>query len=868
MEQFDSKKTYRHPFVERIFLFFIVVCLISLVSTFLSDFQKINFTATNDLQTITQVEKSVDNMIELLKKNNAIFISTENTKLKSDKYNNLAQEYNQITQEINSSIKNSKDLMPLKVDFITLNNQAFELLENTRTHLEKRTSRYVSNTYDLEQFIKKYTDIKNHPALQKNRTFDLNSETVQFIIAIGVLTLSSITLIILLILSRKRIEHELSQTESELKTFKSVINNMSEGVIVSDRFGFFTYYNQSALDIIGNTVKDVYYESSLELLGFYDNQNHKLTKETTPFSKAFKKTIISDEEIFVQNEKNPEGIYISASNGFFTDLRGNAAGAVVVMKNITSKKQLEELWKKEKLVAIEASQKKSDFLATMSHEIRTPMNGIIGLTHLLNETQMSPVQKEYTDTISRSAQSLLSLINDILDHSKIEAGKVEIVKKNFDLHFLMRDILDSFRYMSHEKNLELHLEINKNIETHFIADANRIKQIVMNLVGNAIKFTTNGKITLKLELQKDYADSATIKFSVTDTGPGMSDIELERLFQRFFQTKTGIQFGGTGLGLNICKQLVDLMKGEIGVESQLGNGSTFWFILPLDKGEKNSLSVQDHPHLTIGSFENQFKGKVLVAEDNLINQKVVHQYLTKIGCEVDLVNNGQEAVEAFKTRSYDLILMDCNMPVMDGFTASRKITEMQSQDLNLPQTKIVALTAEGINTGLEKCQNAGMVDFINKPILIPEFINILKKHLTWIENTNQQLHEDTDMETFENKSLYKLKDLKAGNQLLIEVLFDDFKESTPGLLNSLKSAIETADAENIHDISHSLKSVSGTLGATVMSDICMKLELQTKLPPTEKMALFQKLDSEFKISLEKIEHDITVLKEFKPKVAS
>ncbi|MBC7754861.1 MAG: response regulator, partial [Moraxellaceae bacterium] len=634
----------------------------------------------------------------------------------------------------------------------------------------------------------------------------------------------------------------LVQKESELKTFLSVIDNMSEGVIVSDRFGFFTYYNQSALEIIGPQIKDLYYQSSLDQMGFHDLQGRKLEKIELPFHKAVNKNIVTDQEILVNNSIHPQGLYISASNGFFVDNKGDTLGAVVVMKNISHKKQLEELWKKEKEIAIEGSKKKSDFLASMSHEIRTPMNGIIGLTTLLSESQLDEQQSEFVSIIRRSAHSLLALINDILDHSKIESGKIELVKNNFDLKFLVKDVVENFKFSCAEKNNKIQVEYTESLNNYFLADDNRLRQILMNLVGNAVKFTSNGTVTVKIDILKDHDRQSQLRFSVTDTGPGMDKTELDRLFQRFFQTKTGIKFGGTGLGLSICKQLVDLMNGKIGVESQSGVGSTFWFNLDLEKGINE---LNKSKNIKLSDFANTFSGHVLVAEDNIINQKVIFQYLTKLGFTVDIVNNGAEAVDSFEKNLYDLILMDCNMPVLNGYEATKKINEIQSQIEKRRQIKIIALTAEGQITGKSKCLDAGMSDFINKPILIEEFISVLKKYCS----------------NFQKTSLHKLKELSVGDQLLIEVLLEEYSQSTPAMIASMAKSYDIKDFESLSDTAHSLKSASGALGARKVQSLCQIIE-DIKLNPdliNIKNVLLD-LENEFKISLIEIQHEIHLIK--------
>lgn len=789
-----------------------------------------------------QLDRLVDRALAVVKANDDIRtnLRTEKKNIAIEQYNKVANDYNAINQEIMDS-KFFAANPDLRKSFIEANNAASVSLATTFELLSSKTP-YRELASNSASFVARYEALKKHPSITDFSFKSFNKPTLQFLIGLMGFSILSVLSVFSLIRSNRKMSNLLIQKESELKTFLSVIDNMSEGVIVSDRFGFFTYYNQSALEIIGPNIKDLYYQSSLDQIGFHDLQGRKLEKIELPFHKAVNKNIVTDQEILVNNPIHPNGLYISASNGFFVDNKGDTLGAVVVMKNISHKKQLEELWKKEKELAIDGSKKKSDFLASMSHEIRTPMNGIIGLTTLLSESELNEQQSEFVSIIRRSANSLLALINDILDHSKIESGKIELVQNNFDVKFLVKDITENFKFSCAEKNNEIKVEYPDSLNNYFLADENRIRQILMNLVGNAVKFTSNGTITIKIDVQKDSEKNSRLRFSVNDTGPGMDKTELDRLFQRFFQTKTGIKFGGTGLGLSICKQLVDLMQGKIGVDSQPGVGSTFWFELDLVKGVNE---INSSKNIKLSDFANTFSGHILVAEDNIINQKVISQYLNKLGFTVDMANNGAEAVELFQNSPYDLVLMDCNMPVLNGYDATRKINELQSHISPKKQVKIIALTAEGQITGMSKCLEAGMSDFINKPILIEEFISVLKKYCSGFQKT----------------SLYKLKDLTVGDQMLLEVLLEEYSQSTPPMIESMLKFYDTQDYESLSDMAHSLKSASGTLGAKKVQAICQIIEDVKHKPDLINIKnVLLDLENEFKISLIEIQHEVQLIK--------
>ncbi len=828
-----------------------IICLISGLTIFAHHNNQISFHEKIKSESQILVENLVERAINILHQNDKL--KTEITKgtrhianEQIDQYNKLANEYNRLNKEIDSSSFFNNNLS-LKKQFLETNNEAFKFLDSTRTLLSDKKSSTAVSTPSV--YFERYAQLNQHPSVTEFSLFSFNRPTFLFFLSIMGLSLFSLVSIWLFYSISTKLKNTLVQKESELKTFLSVIDNMSEGVVVSDRFGFFTYYNQSALEIIGSNVKDIYYQSSLDLIGFYNMEGQKLLKNDSPFHKAVKKDIVTDQEIFVRNRIHPEGIYISASNGFFVDEKGETLGAVVVMKNISHKKQLEELWKKERQVAIEGSQKKSDFLASMSHEIRTPMNGIIGLTTLLSESKLDEQQSEFVSIIRRSAYSLLALINDILDHSKIEAGKIELIQTNFDLSFLIKDVLENFRLPSTEKNNQMHLDFPENVNKYYVADENRIRQILINLVGNASKFTSNGSITIKAELLQDRDKESLLRISVTDTGPGMDQKELDRLFQRFFQTKTGIKFGGTGLGLSICKQLVDLMKGRIGVTSEPGKGSTFWFELNLQKGSNQSNATKN---IKLSDFNNSFAGHILVAEDNIINQKVVQQYLSKLGFTADIANNGAEAFEMFQTHKYDLVLMDCNMPVLNGYEATKKINELQKHKSSHQQIKVVALTAEGQVTGLNKCLEAGMSDFINKPIMIEEFVAVIKKYFG----------------NFDKTSLHKLKELTVGNDLLLEVLFQEYSQSTPEVIKNMHTLADNNDFNSLSDVAHSLKSASGSLGAKKVQVLCQSIEnVKNGVQDTDLKSLLTELEREFHLSLKDIQNEIQNIKSLDKKAA-
>ena len=639
---------------------------------------------------------------------------------------------------------------------------------------------------------------------------------------------------------------------------------------------------------------------------------------------------------------------------------------------------------KAKVIAENANKAKSQFLANMSHEIRTPMNGVLGMAELLLDTKLSTVQRKFAGIIQDSGDSLLSIINDILDFSKIEAGKLEMESISFDLQLLIEDIAQLFASRAHAKGLELAVLIAGESTLALRGDPTRIRQILSNLIANAIKFTEKGEVVVRASTTRDKKDNVIVQISVRDTGIGISPEALPRLFQPFSQAdgSTTRKYGGTGLGLAISSELVSCMGGVLDCESVPGEGTDFFFALKLDRAPekekgRNLLdakkligsrvliiddnvtnreileqqtsswgmqpqSVENGPaglaalkscqqegrpfdllildmqmpdmdglevaeriktdpaiadvqmimltslglrgdarkvkksgisayltkpvrqldlrsslltligqgskhespelvtrHSIAENRRQQLNMHILVVEDNETNQAVVTSMLKKFGCTVEIASNGREAVEAISVTSFSLILMDCQMPVMDGYRATAEIRRLEEKQEVRNHTPIIALTANALEGDREKCIAAGMDDYLSKPFKQNEIMIILEK---WSTEGSDLFAEDETViavQTSESKEeisspidqtvIDTLKELQIeGEPDIIERIVSAYLRSSEPLISKLRAAFVGNDFEAVHDSAHSLKSSSANVGAMTLSEICKELEMNCK----------------------------------------
>jgi len=475
-----------------------------------------------------------------------------------------------------------------------------------------------------------------------------------------------------------------------------------------------------------------------------------------------------------------------------------------------------------------AKQIKQDFLAKMSHEIRTPMNAILGMTNLLASTELSQQQQAYSKTLTIASKNLLGLLDDILDLSRLESESYSLENIPIQPVDIIKKTYHSLKFKAREKNLNLIFNIDKKVPPFIIGDPLRLSQILINFVSNAIKFTSKGYIEISCSLNTVMNGRYRIRYQVKDTGVGIKKEKQKLIFQNFQQEddSTTRQFGGSGLGLSIAKEIVELYGGKIGVESKKGHGSTFFFEIDFDIPKKQEFTSKETKKTLVNSLK---KATILLVEDNEINRYLAITILEKYNAIVDFAENGKIAIDKIKEKSYDIILMDLQMPVMDGLTASRIIREQI--DSKIP---IIALTANAIRGDSNKCFDAGMNDYITKPYEETDLINKIAQLLPFLQ-TNKELIINNDSRN--NSLLYNLSNLKAianNNPQILIKLIHVFLDETPKMLKELRSHHELGNKEQVFSITHQLKSSIGVLSIPNLKKQLNKLESMMGAPNSDK----------------------------------
>jgi signal transduction histidine kinase/DNA-binding NarL/FixJ family response regulator len=516
--------------------------------------------------------------------------------------------------------------------------------------------------------------------------------------------------------------------------------------------------------------------------------------------------------------------------------------------------------------AIDASSAKSDFLTQMSHEIRTPINAVMGMAQLLLGTTLSKEQQEYAQTIRQSVESLLSVVKDVLDISKIEAGKFDMETVDFQLENELRDTSSMLLHLVKGKGLQFSSTVDPSIPKVLRGDSGRLKQILVNLIGNAIKFTDEGRISILVLQQDECEDSVVLRFEIEDTGIGIPQEMHSKIFEMFTQVdmSPSRKFGGTGLGLSISRRLVEMMGGEVGFQSKEGIGSVFWFTVRLETLRRNSpalppvrVELETVSETTIEESRLEKSSvSILVVEDNPINQKIVVRLLEKKGFHVDAVDSGMDALSAIENDPYDIILMDCQMPEMDGYETTRRIRQWEVETKAVP-LPIIAVTANALKGDRERCLLVGMNDYLPKPVDTEVLVSTLEYWVQWRRTILSKLSSKrAGLDASRIKNLKKMSSEMDGS--LFAELLSLFKTNSPGHLKKIETAIRSKNAELLGKEAHYLKSSSANLGAAEMSDVCRKLEMIAENGSLDDAAeLGQKLQVLFTEACQELEKEAT-----------
>lgn len=614
----------------------------------------------------------------------------------------------------------------------------------------------------------------------------------------------------LLKLKREHDDSRNSLKERE-RFFQQVVSNVSDIIYRIDLKGFFTYVNPSTERQSGYSLQ--------ELL------NMKYTRLIRPdyeekvyafFKKIYQNKIDNSYFEFPMVTKNGQEVWIGQKIHLLIS-KSNVVGFQVVARDITLEKEFKEQLIIAKKNAENTAEIKSQFLANMSHEIRTPLNGIMGVIHLLNNSELNEKQKTYINAIISSSNQLMGIINDILDLSKIEAGKMELDNSEFDIYDLIQSVISIFEIKTIEKAIELTFQIDPNIPQFLIGDSIHLNQILYNLIGNSVKFTDNGSVNLKIDLIEFKDDIYEVQFSITDTGIGMDAEVIDKIFDAFTQAEinTTRQYGGTGLGLAIVKRLVDLHDGTIKVKSDRNEGSSFILNINFKRAEIQS----DNKTNAIVNEYSLLNGlSILLVEDNLINQLVTSDILKEQGVEVEIAGNGKIALEMLDAKIYDLVLMDMQMPIMDGYQAMSAIRKSQNELIK--GVPIIALTANAIDSEIKKCYKFGANDYLSKPFK-PEYL---------YQKICNQMNNSEIISKIENKGIQELLDMTTlemftnGKVELVQSILIELGSSFSKDFESIVFAKNNEDDDLIRSFAHKIKPNFMLIGMTQLGNLCLEIE--------------------------------------------
>ncbi|RQO65275.1 histidine kinase [Pedobacter sp. KBW06] len=618
------------------------------------------------------------------------------------------------------------------------------------------------------------------------------------------------------ITERKLAEQALKINEEK---YRGIIANMNLGLIEVDNTELIQYANDSFCNMSGFTQQELLKKKASEVLILNEE-----TKKTILQKNELRRQGISDTyEVSVNHKNGQKRWWLISAAPRFND-NAELVGSIGIHLDITQQKRLELELINAKEQAEASTLAKEMFLANMSHEIRTPMNAILGMSNQLRKTHLDEEQSFFLDTIKGAADNLLVIINDILDLSKIDAGKLSLENIGFEIEPLLLRVIQVMNHKAEEKGIILSNSLNDpGLQEVLIGDPYRINQVLLNLVSNAIKFTPRGSVDLTCRLIKEDAAKQTIEIAVTDTGVGMDQSFKEKLFDNFSQEDASVtrKHGGTGLGMSITKKLVELMNGKIGVDSRKNEGTNISILLELNKGSLNDLPQIDATETDTSIL----KGKlILVTDDNEINRLLASTILQAYGAEILEAVNGLEAIEKVMNCDPDLILMDIQMPVMDGMEAIKEIRRRLTK-----KTPAIALTALALKGDNKKCLEAGFDDYLSKPFEETQLLHIvsawLGKELKKLPISELSITPVTDLPLYD---LTQLTTIARGNQDFIDKMKSLFKEQAPASVQELKSAYLKNDYALMARIAHRMKPSVDTLGIVSLKEVLKEIEESAK----------------------------------------
>lgn len=638
----------------------------------------------------------------------------------------------------------------------------------------------------------------------------------------------------------KKIEESLVQSEAR---YRNIFEESQDSIYVTTTAGKFVDFNDSFLRTLGYSAKDF---TSLNEEDLYVSQEVR---------SEFKKRIeaeggIRDFEVKLKKKNGKVIDCLVTSTLWKSSMDGTIRGYHGIIRDITAQKRTQELIKA-KEVAERSAKMKEQFLATMSHEIRTPMNVVINMTNFLKDTRLDSQQLEYINALQLSSDTLLSLINNILDFTKIESGKLELELRPINLHDLINELIHTHKFKAKERGIDLFTLIDASLPSRVIGDSVRMHQIMNNLVSNAIKYTEKGEIQIRARVLDETPNDVHLKFEVKDTGIGIPPEKLETIFESFTQARqdTTRLYGGTGLGLSIAKQLVELFGGSIRVESEVGRGSNFIFDVHFKKDKARILQDQKQTVFMKSAVEERLDTSlyvpqevkdeeastkrivgqidILLVEDHKLNQIVASNLLRKWSDNIDLdiAENGREAIEKLNKRTYDIILMDISMPIMDGYEAAQYIrNEMASPMKDIP---IIAMTAHAFNRNAEKCFEVGMNGFVSKPIKPKLLYATLNKILSEYEAKPKQGKSQVapkKAKSIKMINLEYIESLSGGDVDLKVTMLETVVCNLPDEVRQLEDDYALRDWDKVKASAHKMKATCGYMGVSNMQDLAKTVE--------------------------------------------